>query len=109
MTIKLENTQGNLFAKVSSLQEANNAMAAIVKRNYWSDLFYEICFDSGNSIQGSIDLEPKGFHEKLKPFTNHLNTFWTNILKSQREWEVSKGDKEYFFELFIDLKNSNHE
>jgi hypothetical protein len=107
MRIKIETSEGNLFANVGRLSQANEVMSAILKRNYWSNLFYEICFDSGNSIQGSIDLEPRGFHGKLNPFTTHLETFWSNILKSQREWEISKGDKEYFFKLFIDLKNCN--
>jgi len=79
----LSNDMGHKFASVNSWEDANVAAKAIFKRQYWSNLYYEIFFDDGETISGVIDLEPESFHKphQNQIFTWHLKTFWGNISK----------------------------
>ena len=81
MKIILFDSTGSKFATVDNWSKANEAAKAIFKRNYWSDLYYEIFFEDGTQTCGSIDLEPASFHKPHQKtiFTTHLKTFWTNL------------------------------
>lgn len=84
MKIILSTTDGNKFAEVNSWEKANEAAKAIFKRQYWSDIVYDIWMTDGTQVSGSIDLEPSCFHKPHQKniITNHLKTFWTNVSKS---------------------------
>ncbi len=106
MTIKLTTSTGNLFAIVNNWSDANLAAKSIFKRQYYSDLYYSIAFDDGESISGSIDLEPQSFHKGHQKtiFTTHLKTFWTNISKVKLpHFQVTQEDKDYFSFLLTKL------
>lgn len=83
MKIILTDSQGNLLAAVTNWVTANVAAKAIIKRNKWSNLYYSIQFDNGEQVTGSIDLEPRSFHQPYLNcvVTKHLKTWWTNISK----------------------------
>jgi len=81
MKIKLTDSDGKLFATVTSWENANIAAKAIFKLHKYSDLYYHLFFDDGNDIAGSIDLEPHSFHQPHQKtiLTSHLKTFWGNV------------------------------
>jgi hypothetical protein len=81
--IVLTDSRGHKFATIKGWEDANVAAKAIFKRQNWSDLYYNITFNDGETISGSIDLEPESFHKphQNEIFTWHLKTFWTNISK----------------------------
>lgn len=85
MKILLLDYKSSIFASVESWDAANIAAKAVLKRKYWSNLYYDIHFDDGTSTAGSIDLEPESFHKphQNEIFTWHLRTFWTNISKAE--------------------------
>lgn len=94
MKIILSNSDGNKFATVQSWESANLAAKAVFKRNYWSDLYYDIFFDDNTQTCGSIDLEPSSFHKPHQNniFTWHLKTFWTNVSKSEPKTYLTQED-----------------
>ncbi len=81
MKITLSNSNKKIFAIVTSWDDANIAAKSILKRQYWSDLYYSIEFENGKEISGSIDLEPNDFHKPHQSniITTHLKTFWGNV------------------------------
>lgn len=83
MQIILSNSDGHKFTTARSWDEANQAARAIFKRNFWSDLYYQIIFDDGKETAGSIDLEPASYHTRHQReiVTNHMRTFWGNVAK----------------------------
>ena len=97
MKIILSTSEGNKFATLQDWEHANDAAKAIFKRNYWSDLYYDIFFDENNHVSGSIDLEPKSFHKDHQNnlFTWHLKTFWGNVSKSTPKPYLSQEDINY--------------
>ena len=92
--IKLKSIDGGLFIDTNSMSSANMALYGIWKRQNWSDVFYEITFEDGEKIEGSIDLEPHSFHKghENNILTWHINTFWNNIANTNAPY-ISKDDK----------------
>jgi hypothetical protein len=106
MTIKLTTTKGNLFAIINNWNDANLAAKSIFKRNYYSDLCYDITFDDGEKISGSIDLEPQSFHKEHQSeiITTHLKTYWGNISNIVLpRFPFTQEDKDYFTFLLTKL------
>lgn len=97
MKIILSNSNGSTFATVNNWQDANTAAKAIFKRQYWSDLYYDIFFQDGTQTAGSIDLEPASFHKphQKELFTTHLKTFWGNISKATPKPYLSQEDIDF--------------
>ena len=99
MRIQLTDSKGNLFAMLSNWDDANLAAKSIFKRDYWSDLYYSITFEDGESINGSIDLEPKSYHKPHQNniILNHLKTYWGNISRlNSPQFGITKNDIKYF-------------
>jgi hypothetical protein len=96
MKIILTSSDGNLFATVETWQQANEVARAIFRRNYWSDLYYEIHLGEKTEVTGSIDLEPASFHTRHQKtlFTTHLRTFWGNISKQKPPYKYGLNDAE---------------
>lgn len=94
MKIILSDSKGATFAKVTNWSDANTAAKAIFKRQYWSDLYYDILFDDGTQTGGSIDLEPESFHKphQKELFTTHLKTFWSNVSKTTPKPYLTQKD-----------------
>ncbi len=64
--------------------DANKAMRREIDGGHVSDMPYEVVFEDGESIKGSIDLEPQSFWKgNESPFTWHLQTFYGNIAAAQ--------------------------
>lgn len=110
MKIILSNSDGKTFAVVYNWSAANVASKAIFKRQYWSDLYYDITFDDGTHTSGSIDLEPECFHKSHQNeiFTWHLETFWSNVSKSTPLPYLKQSDIDYAKRLLINLKKLNN-
>jgi len=99
MKIQLTDSRGHLFANVGNWDDANLVAKSIFKRQYWSDLYYSITFDDGESINGSIDLEPTSFHKPHQNsiFLTHLKTYWGNISRlGSPKFGITESDIEYF-------------
>ena len=108
MKITFTTSSGSLFAKVDNWNDANLITKSIFKRNYWSDLYYDIEFTDGQCINGSIDLEPQCFHRphQNELFTWHLKTFWTNISNIKLpHFAISENDVKLFTNLLTKLPN----
>lgn len=108
MKITLKTSTGSLFAIVNNWQDANLISKSIFKRNYYSDLYYDIEFEDGQCINGSIDLEPQCFHKphQNEIFTKHLKTFWTNISKVKLpHFAIGENDVKLFTNLLTKLPN----
>jgi len=107
MTIRLTDSNGNLFAQVQNWNNANLAAKSIFKRQYWSDLYYFIEFDDKHEAYGSIDLEPESFHKphQKELFTWHLKTFWGNCSKAKPQTGLSADDITYFKFLLTKINN----
>lgn len=106
MKIRLTDSNGNLFAEVSTWEAANIAAKSVFKRQKWSDLYYFIEFDDNQESYGSIDLEPSEFHRphQSELFTWHLKTFWSNCAKvKQPSTLISSEDIKYFQFLLTKL------
>lgn len=66
----------------SNWDEANKALRWMIDQQVWSNAPYDIEFEDGEAVDGTIDLEPKSFWDgKNEPLTWHLNTFWGNVSK----------------------------
>ena len=83
MKILITDSENKIFANVQSFDLANIAAKAILKKGY-SDLYYHITFNNGINYNGSIDLEPKSFHQDHinNIFLNHLKTYWGNVSRA---------------------------
>jgi len=106
MNIKLTTTDGRLFANVDNWNDANIAAKSIFKRQYYSDLCYDITFDDGTQVNGSIDLEPQCFHKGHQNtiITTHLKTFWTNITEVKLpHFQITESDIKHFAFLLTKL------
>lgn len=108
MKIELFSHRDFVFAICDTYEQANVAMKAIVKREYWSDVMYDIKFDDGREASGSIDIEPRSFFNgKLNcVFTEHIKTFWTNVSNATVE-KYPWLTKEVITEASDNLKSAN--
>lgn len=109
MKIILSDSTGKKFTTLAEWEAANVAAKAIFKKQYWSDLYYEIFFNDGTEVTGSIDLEPKSFHDPHinKIFTNHLQTFWGNISKLQQpKYGLTSADIDFCKTLLTYIPNT---
>jgi hypothetical protein len=86
--VELEDSMGNKFFEGKSIAAADEAMYHIWKRGNWSDVQYEIEFEDGSEVEGSIDLEPKSFHAEHKKniLSWHLQTYWGNVSKTDKPY-----------------------
>ena len=98
-SVTLESNSGVLVSD-ASVSKANEALYYFWKRNKHSDVYYDITFEDGETLEGSIDLEPHSFHEDHKHniLTWHINTFWNNVAKSDYSY-IPKEDKEEAIKL----------
>lgn len=82
MTITLLNSNNRIFAVACSWEMANRLAKKFFIKNLGSDLYYAIDLGAEQAA-GSIDLEPRSFHEGHKDsiITTHLATWWGNIAK----------------------------
>ncbi len=105
MTIVLFDSNGSTFASVTSFEMANVAAKAVFKRQFWSNLYYDIFFDDNTQTAGSIDLEPESFHKphQNELFTWHLRTFWTNVSKSKPLPYLTQEDIDFTAKLLTYL------
>jgi hypothetical protein len=94
-SVTLTTYDGGVIVKDASVAKANEALYYFWKRQAGSDAYYFITFDDGETLEGSIDLEPHSFHEDHKHniLTWHINTFWNNFANSDYSY-ISKEDKE---------------
>jgi hypothetical protein len=109
MEIRLTDSRGNLFAQVTTWEDANAAARAVFKRQTWSDIYYFIEFNSKQETHGSIDIEPHSFHTRHQReiFTKHLKTFWGNLAnldpQKAKIYGVNEEDKRFFKYLLTEL------
>ena len=105
MEIILTDSRGSQFCKVATFEQANTAAKAVIKRRRWSDLYYKITFDEGTETEGSIDLEPRTFHQPHLShiITNHLKTWWTNVSNSKASYLPE--DYKQFCKRLLTLSN----
>ena len=106
--IMLFSSTPSKFATVSSWDAANVAAKAVFKKQYWSDLYYDIIFDDGTQTSGSIDLEPYSFHKdhQNELFTWHLRTFWTAVSKQKPLPYLTQEDIDFTANLLTYLPKS---
>jgi hypothetical protein len=94
--IVLSSSDGKVFVDTTSVDKANEGLKGVWKRKRYSDVYYDITFDDGFELSGSIDLEPHSFHKghEDKILTWHLNTFWNNVARSDKGY-ISQEHKDY--------------
>lgn len=101
LSITLTSSNQGVFIKTDNFKDANIALKAILRRKYYSDVYYHIkAIDMDQS--GSIDMEPEMFHKPHQDriLSNHLLTFWTNISQLDKpKMGFSQLDIEYFTKL----------
>lgn len=84
-SVKLTTTDGRVFFDGKNITDADEAIYFVWKRDKYSDVLYDIVFEDGHKLSGSIDLEPKSFHapHKKNILSFHLNTYWNNVAKTK--------------------------
>lgn len=99
-----------------SWHQANDALRYIIDQQKYSDAVYEVEFQDGETLDGTIDLEPKSFWDsKNNPLTWHLNTFWGNVSKASASPIMSQEGIDFAKKLVSDynigqnITNSNIE
>lgn len=82
--IVLTDSDGKPFIGTSTFKSANEALKKVWENNKHSDAKYKIEWQDGETLSGSIDLEPHDFHSSHKDniLSWHLKTFWGNVSKS---------------------------
>jgi len=81
--VVLSDDNEKVFVDTPSMVQANEVLYGIWNSNKYSDVYYDITFEDGKEISGSIDLEPHSFHKghEKKILTWHLLTFYNNLAK----------------------------
>jgi hypothetical protein len=81
--VVLSDDNEKVFVDTPSMAQANEVLYGIWNSNKYSDVYYDITFEDGKEISGSIDLEPHSFHKghEKKILTWHLLTYYNNVAK----------------------------
>lgn len=101
--VVLSDDNDKVFIDTPSMAQANEVLYGIWNSNKYSDVIYEITFEDGKEISGSIDLEPHSFHKghEKKILTWHLLTYYNNVAKISSLDYV--GDVKEHIEMAKDL------
>jgi hypothetical protein len=94
--VELKTLDGKDFYEGINIQDADAALYHIWKRKKYSDVAYEIEFENGTELEGSIDLEPHDFHADHKHhiLSWHIKNLWKNISESNYSF-ISQEDKDF--------------
>lgn len=92
--IVLKTTDGKVFGEADSFEKADEIIFFAWKRKYYSDVEYFIEWMNGETLEGSIDLEPTDFHapHKHNILTWHLKTFWNNVANASSKGGLTQSD-----------------
>jgi hypothetical protein len=100
---------GKTEYKVHTFYLANKYAYHIWELDNHSNLEYYVR-DNNFYWQGSIDLEPRSFHQphKRRIVTTHITTVCHNLLKENRHWLLPHVNKYAALELLSLIPNQNN-
>lgn len=107
MKTTLTTSDNKILVSNATPEQANVALKSIHRRNRHSDIYYHIQFNNGQHVTGSIDMEPRSFHQPHKDtiLTTHILTYWGNVAKADLKkypW-LDEDSKKFALQTYINI------